>query len=265
MLPVLPARTYRLLHLLVRRITIRPPTSIVLTGRVKTPILAFDTVLSVLISVKRFSYSLLRDVPILQCVRCDDKITAPQAFAHPAVVTISSGTQTPWLQKRQQCSYISSASVYVGIAAPPIRLQGLDVEYRLLGVQSYLLYSVLDVLTTCNETERPMDQLGIISGHEKNDGWHVLKRRMDELTIQDVPAAMQEQVFFRIEFSAINGAPPSASQTPTRCRTRCFHRQTRSWALGARNDMTDDLQFIIELVLEKRPVSIQDDLSATPD
>ncbi|PCH35209.1 hypothetical protein WOLCODRAFT_107140 [Wolfiporia cocos MD-104 SS10] len=168
---------------------------------------------------------------------------------------------TPLLHKRSTFSMIGSP----GPMSPPSSVIGSPVVGEFKGwfsnlfhwrVQSYLLYSVLDVFTTRNETERLLGRFGIVSALEENDGWHVLKCRTDDSPMQDGPAVMQKQVRFRIEFSALNGAPPSASQTP-RLAQNPLSPQTNSFVgPRRRNDRANDFQCVIGLVLEKGSVSI---------
>ncbi|OCH86506.1 Pkinase-domain-containing protein [Obba rivulosa] len=164
------------------------------------------------------------------------------------------------LQKRSTFSIMGSPRPM----SPPTSLIGSPVVGEFKGwfsnlfhwkVQSYLLYSADDLQTTRLEVARLLESFGVVVVLEENQGWSVLKCRLDEAN--DGSGPMQKQVRFRVEFSAgpaaqtysQPGTTPRLSRDPTSPRTSTLS-PTR-----IKFDTVSGYETVLGLVLEKGAVS----------
>ncbi|KAI0676553.1 kinase-like domain-containing protein [Trametes maxima] len=118
-------------------------------------------------------------------------------------------------------------------------------------VQSYLLYSLLDLATTRTETTMLLEHFGATVAMEENGGWSVLRCRIDDS--HDGNALVQKQVRFRVEFTSCS-ANPHCISTPS-ATPRLSQISQTSFPGRSRMDGAAGYETVLGFVLEKGSVS----------
>ncbi|KAI0367649.1 Pkinase-domain-containing protein [Pilatotrama ljubarskyi] len=161
----------------------------------------------------------------------------------------------PALQKR---STFSVGSPHVG--SPPVvgmspavgEFKGWFSNLFHWKVQSYLLYSVLDLATTRAETTRLLEHFGTTVAMEENGGWSVLRCRVDDL--HDSSGLVQKQVRFRVEFTSCSPSSHGGLSNPN-ATPRVSQNSQTSFTGRSRVENLSGYETVLGFVLEKGSVS----------
>lgn len=122
-------------------------------------------------------------------------------------------------------------------------------------VQSYLLYSMLDLPTTRMETTRLLEYFGATVAMEENGGWSVLRCRIDDT--HDISGTVQKQVRFRVEFTSCTPSAGNGFQsisTPN-ATPRLSQASQTSFSGRSRVENLSGYETVLGFVLEKGSVS----------
>ncbi|KAI8976685.1 kinase-like domain-containing protein [Trametes punicea] len=123
-------------------------------------------------------------------------------------------------------------------------------------VQSYLLYSLLDLATTRTEITRLLEHFGATIAMEENSGWSVLRCRIDD--VHDASGVVQKQVRFRVEFTSCSAGSSHSSGShgshPT-VTPRLSQGSQVSFSGRSRVENAAAYETVLGFVLEKGSVS----------
>ncbi|KAI0822957.1 Pkinase-domain-containing protein [Trametes gibbosa] len=122
-------------------------------------------------------------------------------------------------------------------------------------VQSYLLYSMLDLPTTRMETTRLLEYFGATVAMEENGGWSVLRCRIDDT--HDISGTVQKQVRFRVEFTSCSSSSANGFQRNSTPNTtpRLSQVSQTSFSGRSRIENLTGYETVLGFVLEKGSVS----------
>lgn len=124
-------------------------------------------------------------------------------------------------------------------------------------VQSYLLYSMLDLATTRSETTRLLEYFGATVMMEENGGWSVLRCRIDD--VHDASGLVQKQVRFRVEFTSCSPSsfhgPGTHGVTSPNATPRLSQTSQASFSGRSRVENLSGYETVLGFVLEKGSVS----------
>ncbi|KAI0332802.1 Pkinase-domain-containing protein [Cubamyces sp. BRFM 1775] len=120
-------------------------------------------------------------------------------------------------------------------------------------VQSYLLYSLLDLATTRSETIRLLEHFGAAVAMEENGGWSVLRCRIEDT--HDAHGVVQKQVRFRVEFTSCSSGNSSSHGAHIGATPRISQGGQVSLSGRSRIENLSSYETVLGFVLEKGSVS----------
>ncbi|KAH9886442.1 kinase-like domain-containing protein [Cubamyces lactineus] len=120
-------------------------------------------------------------------------------------------------------------------------------------VQSYLLYSLLDLTTTRSETIRLLEHFGATVAMEENGGWSVLRCRIEDT--HDAHGVVQKQVRFRVEFTSVSAGNSGSNGAHIGATPRISQGGQVSFSGRSRIENLSSYETVLGFVLEKGSVS----------